>query len=182
MISEMETNKKIARIKPVCLQGKGGTWPMPIFNDIQPRGRQEAAFGHPGDCKSLKCSSFVWHRSFLLHERAKCGSSAWFWRDRQCLGKSCGRTGILQMQRGLGMDPDSQTRRCLRMRSWLREAEWAVGGWYLVNEDFSYVAGLIDQKDWCFFYTPFKERQWYNSSIFWLSNTYTILKNWLYLC
>lgn len=118
-ISKMETNKKTARIKPVRLQRKDGTWAMPIFNDIQPRDRQEAAFGHPGDCKLFS----VWHRSFLLCERAKRGSSAWFWRDRQRLGKSCGRTGILQMWRGLGMDPDSQTRRCLRMRSWLREAE-----------------------------------------------------------
>lgn len=53
----------------------------------------------------------------------------------------------------------------------------------MVNEDVSYVAGLIDQKHSCFFYTPFKEGQWYNGgTIFWLSNTYTILKNRFYLC
>ena len=78
MISELEANEKIARIKPVHLQRKDGAWSMPIFNGIQLRGGQESASGLPGDCKSLKCSSSVQHRSFLLCERAKCGSSACF--------------------------------------------------------------------------------------------------------
>lgn len=68
MISELEANEKITRIKPVHLQRKDGAWSMPIFNDIQPRGGPEAASGLPGDCKSLKCSSSAQHGSFLLCE------------------------------------------------------------------------------------------------------------------
>lgn len=52
------------------------------------------------------------------------------------LGKSCGPPGP-RMQRGLRMDLGAQTWRCLRVRSWLEEAEQAVGDWYMVNEDFS---------------------------------------------
>lgn len=41
------------------------------------------------------------------------------------------------VQRGLGMDPGFQTWRCLRMRSWLREADQAIGNWYMMNEYFT---------------------------------------------
>lgn len=39
-----------------------------------------------------------------------------------------------QMQRGLGMDPGCQTQRCLGVKPWLGEAEWEVGGWYILHE------------------------------------------------
>ena len=46
------------------------------------------------------------------------------------------RFGIQALRRG----------RCLRMRSWLGEAEQAVRDQYVVSEDFCYVAGLLDQE------------------------------------
>lgn len=132
---ELEAKERIARIKPVHLQRKDGVWSMPIFNGIQPRGRQEAASGLPGDCKSLKRSSSAEHRSFLLWDQSVAPLPA-FRGTGSTLGKSCGPPGP-RMQRGLRMDLGAQTWRCLRVRSWLEEAEQAVGDWYMVNEDFS---------------------------------------------
>lgn len=47
-------------------------------------------------------------------------------------GEACGRAGVLQAlgyRDGLEMDPGFHTWRCLR--SWLREADQAIGDWYM---------------------------------------------------
>lgn len=55
-------------------------------------------------------------------------------------GETCGRAGVLQAlgYRGVwGFIQAFRQGRCLRMRSWLREADQAIGDWYMKNEDFT---------------------------------------------
>lgn len=112
---------------------------MPIVNAIQSSGGQEATSGLPGN-------SSHWNVALLPSigtvccERQQSVGAVCFQRGRQHLGwdlwQGWGPPGPW-MQRGLGMNPGFQTRRCLRMRSWRRKADQAIGDWYMKNEDFT---------------------------------------------